>query len=78
MSHVHHQEVIEKELKAICDRLPGTLGQTCEAYIPLIIQTLINKIEPEKVCTMIGLCSNSSYGDYLYLNFFLCCFSHSL
>ena len=53
------QEEVEAKLEKLCDYL-GDVKSECEsivtAYGKMIIDFLINDLDPMKVCTMIGLC----------------------
>ncbi|KAH9498380.1 hypothetical protein Btru_008134, partial [Bulinus truncatus] len=55
---------IEAILEKVCDILPGNLKQQCDSlvqqYGPVIIQLLLQKLDPSQVCTAIGLCKNNT------------------
>jgi len=55
---------IEKALQTVCMRLPTSVRGMCDdlvvEYTPIIIETLVNKIPPEKVCKFIHLCDKTT------------------
>jgi len=60
------EQEIEKLLDALCDKLP-VFGKQCEAmvdaYLPMIIDWIVNAENPQKFCTQIGLCPKASVTD---------------
>jgi saposin len=56
-------EQIEAALEKICSFLPGAVEQECDAlveqYGALIIHYVMTLENPQQVCTLIGLCSDS-------------------
>ncbi|KAJ4459565.1 putative Proactivator polypeptide [Paratrimastix pyriformis] len=55
---------IEKALDAVCDRLPSSVHSMCDAFVeeytPVLIELLVKKVDPAKVCQIIGLCGKSA------------------
>jgi len=59
------EEQIVKALEVICLLSPVTFQQECQAFVaqevPIIIQYLLNKQNPDTICSELHLCSNSSF-----------------
>ena len=59
------EEQIVKALEVICLLSPVTFQQECQAFVaqevPIIIQYLLNKQNPDTICSELNLCSNSSF-----------------
>ena len=57
------QTEAQQALDDLCSKL-GSLGDECktlvDSYFPQIWQLLINKVDPDSVCSAIGLCKSSS------------------
>ncbi|XP_059176048.1 uncharacterized protein LOC131955787 isoform X11 [Physella acuta] len=55
---------IQAALDKVCDMLPETLKSQCqtvvEQYAPIIIHLLIQKMDPQQICTSIRLCANKT------------------
>jgi len=57
----------EAEIKAaldkVCSYLPATLADECKSFVTLygdlIIQLLLSEMDPQQICTQLGLCGNS-------------------
>ncbi|CAL1548952.1 unnamed protein product, partial [Lymnaea stagnalis] len=54
---------IEALLQKVCDILPSSMKQQCDSlvqqYGPVIIQLLLQELDPTQVCTAIGLCTGN-------------------
>ena len=57
------REAIEHSLDKVCDLMPSTISRECTSFVqqygPMIIKLLLNEVEPEKVCTLINLCTST-------------------
>jgi hypothetical protein len=57
------EDEIVKLLNKVCGILPGALGETCKDYVDeyavALIQLLLNKEDPDTVCTQVKLCDQS-------------------
>ncbi|KAJ3427530.1 saposin-related [Anaeramoeba flamelloides] len=57
------EEEIEKELNKLCKLLPSSYSGMCKTmvaeYLPVIIDKIEDNVPPQKICALIGLCSNS-------------------
>ena len=57
------QQEIEAALEKVCSILPSTVKAECDdfvkTYAPMIVQLLVQELDPEQVCTVIGLCSQN-------------------
>lgn len=57
------EEEIMQALEKACTYLPESYVQTCKQFVDtygkMVIDMLINKIDPEKVCIQLGLCTGS-------------------
>ncbi|CAL1543582.1 unnamed protein product [Lymnaea stagnalis] len=58
------QDQIEAALKKVCDIVPATLRDECKEFLntygPLILQLLVQELQPQQICAAIGLCSVTS------------------
>ena len=65
-----NQAEIEQLLDQVCAILPGDLKQQCDTlvqqYGPIIVQLLLQELDPTQVCTALGLCS-SNKGSYVFV-----------
>jgi uncharacterized protein YutE (UPF0331/DUF86 family) len=56
------KEAIENTLQTICSKLPSTISKECSdfvsQYADLVIDLLINEVDPKNVCTALKVCSN--------------------
>ncbi|KAK3580729.1 hypothetical protein CHS0354_005737 [Potamilus streckersoni] len=61
------KEEIKKALENVCTNFPATISQECkdfvDQYTDVIISLLQQEIEPDKICTTIGLCSGKLLKD---------------
>ncbi|XP_070545176.1 prosaposin-like isoform X1 [Ptychodera flava] len=57
------QSEIIAAVDQVCSLLPGSLGAECKSFVdeygPAVIQLLISQIEPQQICTLIGLCTSN-------------------
>lgn len=57
------EAAVEAALDKVCDLLPSTIRSACEdlvkEYAPEIIQLIVNGLDPQEVCTKIGLCTST-------------------
>ena len=57
------QAEIEALLSQVCTILPDALKPECQAlvgqYGPLLVQFLVNELQPDQVCKTLGLCSTT-------------------
>lgn len=57
------QKEIIDALDKICQSLPDTLKAECEMFVnqygPTVIALLLQELDPEQVCTKLGLCSGT-------------------
>ncbi|PAA81918.1 hypothetical protein BOX15_Mlig034575g1 [Macrostomum lignano] len=55
------QTEIESALQQVCSLLPQTVRQECDGFVqqytPIIIQLLVNGLSPQRICTVLGLCT---------------------
>lgn len=76
------QAEIEALLDKVCAILPANLSQTCDSlvqqYGPLIVQLLLAELQPDRVCTVIGLCTAKGKGMSTFNVFFICGKCHML
>jgi len=56
-----YQEEILEALDKACSLLPASLNASCKdfinKYVPAIIEMLRQEVDPQEVCTLLGLCS---------------------
>ncbi len=54
------QEEIIKAIDEVCNLLPGSLQLECNEFVtafgPALIAILTTEIDPNKICTTLGLC----------------------
>jgi saposin len=53
---------IKAALDKVCNYLPATLAEECESFVTiygdLLIQMLLSELDPEQICTELGLCGS--------------------
>ncbi|KAJ8022464.1 Prosaposin [Holothuria leucospilota] len=59
---------ITAAMEKVCSLLPTSLARQCQAFIdqygPVIIQLLVNQMDPQQVCSYIRLCKNNQELQY--------------
>lgn len=58
------QEEIIKALDSVCSVMPDTVKKQCEDFVntygKAILSLLLSELDPQEVCTTLGLCSQAS------------------
>ena len=52
-----------KALEKVCSILPKTVSAECKAFVdeygPMVIKLLMSELDPQLICTQLGLCSQA-------------------
>ena len=71
MCCVTRQLAIQSALEQVCSLFPDTIRAECksfvDAYAPAIINLLVQEIQPDRICKLLGLCSESAEGRLVHL-----------
>jgi saposin len=55
---------VEAALEKVCGFLPATIKDECDsfvqAYTPAIINLILQNVQPDEICSKIGLCTSST------------------
>lgn len=58
------QKKIEETVKSICSVMPSSVKKQCDDFVDqygdAVIQLLIETLQPNEICPMLKLCSNSA------------------
>lgn len=59
------EEEIMQALEKVCDYMPESLTKSCHSFVemygPAIIKMIIEELDPEEICTEIGLCGQVAH-----------------